>query len=55
MNFSREDVQNFSALIHLPSEHDISTIVAPTQMRSEPLETRHLDLSMHIKFEENGA
>ena len=31
------------------------TTVTPNQTRLELLETRHLDLSVHIKYEENGA
>ena len=55
MNFSREDIRNFLALRHLPSEHNISTTIAPNQTKLEPLETIHPELFMHIKFEENGA
>ena len=46
---------NFSTLRHLLFERDISTTVAPNQMSPGPLETRHLELSVHIKLEENGA
>ena len=55
MNFSRNNVQNFSALHHLPSECDISTIVAPHWTRPAPLKSRHPELSVHIKFEENRS
>ena len=48
MNFSRKDVQNFSTLHHLPSECNISTTVALNQTKLKPLETRQLELSMHI-------
>ena len=53
--FQEKKSQNFSTLHHLPSEYDISTIVAPNQTRPGSLETRHLVLSMHIKYEENKA
>ena len=41
------------ALRHIPSKHDISTTIAPNRARLGPLETRHQELSVHIKFEEN--
>ena len=53
--FQEKRSQNFSTLRHIPSEHDILTTIAPNQMRLEPLEIRHLELSKHIKFEKNGA
>ena len=55
MNLSRKNVKNFSTLHHLPSKCDISTNIAPNQTRPGPLETRHLDNSVHIKFKENRA
>ena len=47
--------QNFSALRHLPFEHHISTTVTLNLARPGPLETRHSEISKHIKCEENGA
>lgn len=55
MNFQEKRSQNFSALRHLPSEHDISMTVTPNQTRLGPLETIHPEISKHIHFEENGA
>jgi len=55
MNFSRKNVQNFSTLRHLPSEHDFSTTIALNRTRLGPLETIHPELSVHIKSEENRA
>ena len=55
MNFSRKDVQNFSILCPLPSKHNISTTIAPNRPRPGPLDTRHPELSIHVKFEENGV
>ena len=55
MNFSRKNVQNFSNFHHLPSKRDISMTIAPNQTRHGPLETRHLELSVHTKSEENKA
>ena len=47
--------QNFLALHHLPFKRHISTTVAPNLARSGSFETRHLELSKHINFEENRA
>ena len=47
--------QNFSTLHKLPSKHEILTTIAPNRTRLGLLETRHPELSRHIKFEENRA
>ena len=41
-------------MCHIPSERNILMTLAPNQ-RPGPLETGHLELSMHMKFKENGA
>ena len=46
---------NFSTLRHLPSERNILMTIAPNRMRERPLEIRHPELSVHIKFKENGT
>ena len=38
---------------HLSSGHHISMTVAQNPVRPGPLETRHRNISRHIKFEEN--
>ena len=48
-------LQNFSALCHLLFECNILMNVTPNPTRSGPLETRNLELSRYINFEENGT
>ena len=52
MKFSRKNVIEFHALCHLPSGRNILMTVTPNLTKSKPMETRHLELSRDIKFEE---
>ena len=55
MNFLRKNDIEFPTLRHLPSKHDILTIVTPNLTWLEPIETRHIELSRGINFEEIEA
>ena len=54
INFLRKNVTEFPTLHHLHLG-DILMTVAPNLTKSELLETRHLELSKDIKFEEIRA
>lgn len=53
--FSKNSTITLFTLRHLPSKHDILTIVAPNYVRSEPMETRHPKNFRDTKFEEIKA
>ena len=49
---SRKSVAEFLTLHHLSSRCDILATITLNQVRLEPMETIHLELSRDIKFEE---
>ena len=53
--FFKKSSVKFPLLHHLHYRRDILTIIAPNHMRSNPMETRHPDISRDTKLEEIWA